>query len=61
MIWSSAYRPGVLAGAFGLVWGCVLVDPILNEYSAGYAITRAEYAVPELVPELWHALARPVP
>ena len=33
----------------------------VNGCSGGYAITRAEFAMPELVPELWHALARPVP
>ena len=32
----------------------------LPKYSF-YAITRTGYAMPELVPELWHALARPVP
>ena len=32
-----------------------------NGYSAGYAITRTGYAMPELVPERARALARPVP
>ena len=32
-----------------------------NGYSAGYAITRTGYAMPELVPERAIALAQPVP
>ena len=40
---------------------CVKRVRTANGYSAGYAITRTGYAMPELVPERARALARPVP